>query len=77
MQGAVITIAIVLIVIGAIALGVLSYHRLERHRADAIAMAGYRRLAEEAVANQQAFRQEIAKLTERVAAVEHILRSVG
>jgi hypothetical protein len=36
----------VLIVIGAITLSLVSYFQLQRHRADAVAMAGYRKLAE-------------------------------
>ena len=45
---------------------VWSYFRLQSHRADAVAMAEYRKLAEEAVANQQELRTELAKLTEHV-----------
>ena len=47
------------------------------HRADAVAMAHYRKLAEEAVANQQELRTELAKLTEHVRAVEQLMRDVG
>jgi len=46
------------------------YFRLQRHRADAVAMASYRKLAEEAVANQAELRDQLAKLTEHVSAVE-------
>lgn len=76
MTGAIITIAIVLITIGGITLSLVSYYRLQRHRADAIAMAAYRKLAEQAVTNQEGLHAQIAELTERVAAVEHLLRSV-
>jgi hypothetical protein len=76
MTGAIITIAIVLITIGGITLSLVSYYRLQRHRADAIAMAAYRKLAEQAVTNQEDLHAQIAELTERVAAVEHLLRSV-
>jgi len=40
-------------------------------------MAHYRKLAEEAVANQQELRTELAKLTEKVATVEKLMRDVG
>jgi hypothetical protein len=54
-----------------------AYFRLQSHRTDAVAMANYRKLAEEAVANQQELRSELTKLTEKVAAVEKIMRDVG
>jgi predicted negative regulator of RcsB-dependent stress response len=56
---------------------VWAYFRLQAHRADAVAMAHYRKLAEEAVANQQELRAELAKLTEKVATVEKLMRDVG
>jgi hypothetical protein len=40
-------------------------------------MAEYRKLAEEAVANQHELRTELAKLTEHVQAVEQLMRDVG
>lgn len=43
----------------------------------AVAMAEYRKLAEEAVANQHELRTELAKLTEHVQAVEQLMRDVG
>jgi type VI protein secretion system component VasK len=61
----------------AIAVIVWSYFRLQRHRADAVAMAHYRKLAEEAVANQQQLRDQLAQLTEHVRAVERLMREVG
>jgi hypothetical protein len=61
----------------ATALIVWSYFRLQAHRADAVAMAHYRKLAEEAVANQQELRAELTKLTEKVAVVEKLMRDVG
>jgi len=74
-----ITISVVIIfVIGAtIAIAVASYLRLQRHRADAVAMAAYRKLAEDAVANQQELRSQLEKLTESVRAVEKLMRDVG
>jgi hypothetical protein len=58
-------------VCAAAAIIVWAYFRLQAHRADAVAMAHYRKLAEEAVANQ------LAKLTEKVATVEKLMRDVG
>ncbi|AHH99276.1 hypothetical protein GCM10010174_50360 [Kutzneria viridogrisea] len=77
MTGAIITIAVVLIVIGGISASLVAYFRLQRHRADAVAMASYRKLAEEAVANQQALRAELSEVNARLSAVESLLRSVG
>ncbi len=61
----------------AIAVIVWSYFRLQAHRADAIAMAHYRKLAEEAVANQHEVRSQLAELTSHVRAVEQLMRDVG
>jgi L-amino acid N-acyltransferase YncA len=61
----------------AIAVIVYSYYRLQSHRADAVAMASYRKLAEEAVANMTQLRIEMTKLAEHVSAVEQIMRDVG
>jgi hypothetical protein len=66
----------VVVVLG-IAIIVWSYFRLQSHRADAVAMAHYRKLAEEAVANQQDLRAQLAQLTEHVRAVEKLMREVG
>ncbi|MGO9276211.1 MAG: hypothetical protein ACLP3Q_01570 [Streptosporangiaceae bacterium] len=65
------------VVCAAIAVVVWAYFRLQAHRADAIAMASYRKLAEEAVANQQELRDQLAKLTDKVQAVEQLMREVG
>jgi hypothetical protein len=40
-------------------------------------MASYRKLAEDAVANQQELRGQLEKLTEHVRAVEQLMRDVG
>ncbi len=56
---------------------VWAYFRLQAHRADAVAMAEYRKLAEDAVANQQELRAELSRLTEKVATVEKLMRDVG
>jgi hypothetical protein len=73
----IIPVGIVLVVGAVIAVIVASYFRLQGHRADALAMANYRKLAEEAVANQQELRDQLAKLTEKVHAVEQLMREVG
>jgi hypothetical protein len=63
--------------IGVVLAIVWSYFRLQRHRADAVAMASYRKLAEEAVANMSDMRAEMTKLAEHVDAVERLMRDVG
>jgi hypothetical protein len=72
-----ISVGIILVVGATIAIAVGSYFRLQRHRADAVAMAAYRKLAEDAVANQQELRSQLEKLTESVRAVEKLMRDVG
>jgi uncharacterized protein YfcZ (UPF0381/DUF406 family) len=76
MSGGVIAIILVLIVIAAVTASTVSYFRLQRHRADAVAMAGYRKLAEQAVSQQAEIAEELAKMSQRLAAVESLLRSV-
>jgi hypothetical protein len=61
----------------AAALIVWAYVWLQARRADAVAMAEYRKLAEDAVANQQELRTELTRLTEKVASVEKLMRDVG
>ena len=56
---------------------VLPLCRLQRHRADAVAMAAYRKLAEEAVANQQELLGAMQKLIGHADAVEQLMRDVG
>jgi hypothetical protein len=73
----IIPIGILIVVGGVIAVIVSSYFRLQGHRADAVAMANYRKLAEDAVANQEELREQLAKLTEKVQAVEQLMRDVG
>jgi hypothetical protein len=73
----IIPIGILVVVGGVIAVIVASYFRLQGHRADAVAMANYRKLAEDAVANQQELREQLNKLTEKVQAVEQLMRDVG
>ena len=76
MTGALIAISIVLIVFVAIAAITLSYHRLQRHRADAVALAGYRRLAEEAAAAQTDIRAQLTSFDLRLAAIEKLLKDI-
>jgi L-amino acid N-acyltransferase YncA len=73
----IISVGIIFIIGAVIAVVVASYYRLQRHRADAVAMAAYRKLAEDAVANQQELRDQLAQLTEHVRAVEQLMRDVG
>jgi predicted negative regulator of RcsB-dependent stress response len=75
--GITITLGVMFIIGGTTAVIVWSWHRLQQHRADAVAMAAYRKLAEEAVANQQELRDELHKLAEHVSAVEQLMRDVG
>lgn len=70
-------LAIFVPISAAVAVIVWSYLRLQRHRADAVAMASYRKLAEEAVSNMTELRAEMAKLSEHVSAVEQLMRDVG
>ena len=69
--------AIFVPICAAIAVVLWNYFRLERHRADAVAMASYRKLAEEAVANMTDMRAEMTKLAEHVSVVEQLMRDVG
>jgi predicted negative regulator of RcsB-dependent stress response len=69
--------AIFVPICAAVAVIVWNYYRLLRHRADAVAMASYRKLAEEAVANMTEMRADMAKLAENVSAVEQLMRDVG
>ena len=72
-----IPLGIILIIGGVVAVIVASYFRLQGHRADAVAMANYRKLAEDAVANQRELRDELAKLSDKVQEVERLMREVG
>ena len=75
--GIIIGLGIPVAVCAAVAVIVWAYFRLQTHRTDAVAMAAYRKLAEEAVSNQQELRTELTKLTEHVQAVEQLMRDVG
>ncbi|MER7702102.1 hypothetical protein ABTX81_04250 [Kitasatospora sp. NPDC097605] len=76
MTGATIAITLVLIITLGITTGTVAFFRLQRHRADAVAMAEYRRLAEEAVAGQEVLHGRLSELHDRLEAVETLLRSV-
>ncbi|MGV9295050.1 MULTISPECIES: hypothetical protein [Amycolatopsis] len=77
MSGGLTALAIVLVSIGGVTASVVSYFRLQRHRADAVALAGYRKLAQQAIANQQAIETRLTQLDDRLSEVENLLRSVG
>ena len=72
-----VVLAILVPICAAVAVIVWNYFRLQRHRADAVAMASYRKLAEEAVGGMTDLRAEMAKLAEHVSAVEQLMRDVG
>jgi type II secretory pathway pseudopilin PulG len=77
MSGTLVAVLIVLIVVGSIAASVVSYFTLQRHRADALALAHYRVFAENATEGQVALREQLGAIEERLSAIEHLLRSVG
>ena len=72
-----IVLAVFVPICAAVAVIVWNYYRLQRHRADAVAMASYRKLAEEAVADMAELRAEMAQLAGHVGAVEQLMREVG
>lgn len=72
-----VTLAVLVPVCALIGVVVWSYLTLQKHRADAVAMASYRKLAEDAVANMTELRAEMTKLAEHVSAVEQLMRDVG
>jgi hypothetical protein len=69
--------AIFVPICAAVAVTVWNYCRLQRHRADAVAMASYRKLAEEAVANMTELRVEMVKLAGHVCGAGQRPRDVG
>lgn len=75
--GVTITLGILFIIGATTAIIVWSWHRVQKHRADAVAMAAYRKLAEEAVSNQSELRDEMRKLAEHMGAIEQLMRDVG
>ncbi|MFJ5803058.1 hypothetical protein [Streptomyces decoyicus] len=73
----IIPIAVLVIIFASVATIVVSYFRLQRHRADAAALAEYRRLAERITVQQETVSAQLAELGDRVKAVEKLLHSVG
>ncbi|MGY5123974.1 hypothetical protein [Streptomyces nigrescens] len=73
----IIPIAVLVIIFASVTTIVASYFRLQRHRADAAALAEYRRLAERVAAQQETMSAQLAELGDRVKAVEKLLQSVG
>ncbi|MER0481482.1 hypothetical protein ABR737_24620 [Streptomyces sp. Edi2] len=73
----IIPIAVLVIIFGTVATIVVSYFKLQRHRADAAAMAEYRKLAERINVQQETVSAQLAELGDRVKAVEKLLHSVG
>ncbi|AOP50694.1 hypothetical protein [Streptomyces lydicus] len=77
MSSTIIPIAILLIVFASVTTIVASFFKLQRHRADAAALAEYRKLAERVTVQQETISAQLAELGTRVEAVEKLLRSVG
>ncbi|WP_030989656.1 hypothetical protein [Streptomyces sp. NRRL S-1813] len=73
----IIPIAVLVIIFASVTTIVVSYFRLQRHRADAAAMAEYRRLAERITVQQETVSAQLVELGDRVKAVEKLLHSVG
>jgi hypothetical protein len=72
-----VAVGIPLVVFATLAVILWAWFNLQGRRADAVAMASYRKLAEDAVANQQELRNELIRLTLKVDAVEKLMRDVG
>lgn len=77
MSSTIIPIAVITIIFASVVAIVSSYFKLQRHRADAAALAEYRKLAEQVAEGQQAVNARLAELGDRVKAVEKLLQSVG
>lgn len=73
----IIPIAVLVIIFASVTTIVVSYFRLQRHRADAAALAEYRGLAERITVQQETMSAQLAELGDRVKAVEKLLHSVG
>ncbi|GAA2018580.1 hypothetical protein GCM10009839_13460 [Catenulispora yoronensis] len=72
----IIAVVIVAIIFTAIAVSIVSFFQLQKHRADSVAYAAYRKLAEEAVEKQDQLLTELRALDLKVGEIEHLLRSV-
>jgi type II secretory pathway pseudopilin PulG len=75
-NGGIIAVVIIAIIFAAIAVSVVSFFQLQKHRADAVAYAAYRKLAEEAVEKQDQLLTELRGLDLKVGEIERLLRSV-
>jgi type II secretory pathway pseudopilin PulG len=75
-NGGIIAIVIIGIIFTAIAVSIVSFFQLQKHRADAVAFAAYRKLAEEAVQKQEQLLTELQTLGGKVGEIERLLRSV-
>ncbi|WP_131741062.1 hypothetical protein [Actinomadura roseirufa] len=75
----VIPIAVILILGGAITGSFVAYFRFERHRTETLAreLERFRSIAQESVQQQKETQTRLAELSERVAAVEGLLRDIG
>ena len=72
----IIAVVIIAIIFTAIAVSIVSFFQLQKHRADAVAFASYRKLAEEAVQKQEQLLTELRSLDLKVGEIERMLRSV-
>jgi len=75
-NGGIIAVVIIAIIFAAIAISIVSFFQLQKHRADAVAYASYRKLAEEAVEKQDQLLTELQALSLKVGEIERLLRSV-
>ncbi|ACU77529.1 hypothetical protein Caci_8714 [Catenulispora acidiphila DSM 44928] len=75
-SGGLIAVVIIAIIFTAIAVSIVSFFQLQKHRADAVAFASYRKLAEEAVEKQDQLLTELRSLDLKVGEIERMLRSV-
>jgi len=72
----IVAVVIIAIIFTAIAVSIVSFFQLQKHRADAVAYASYRKLAEEAVEKQDQLLTELQTLGLKVEEIERLLRSV-
>jgi type II secretory pathway pseudopilin PulG len=75
-NGGFVAVVIVGIIFAAIAVSIVSFFQLQKHRADSVAYAAYRKLAEEAVEKQDQLLTELQALDLKVGEIERLLRSV-
>lgn len=75
-NGGIIAVVIIAIIFTAIAVSIVSFFQLQKHRADSVAYAAYRKLAEEAVEKQDQLLTELQSLGLKVSEIEQLLRSV-